>query len=105
MSENPLQERLINNFAPLGYKLFADDDFGITNEFRKDESDLRFCVRYGEGGVTLYWTSSPEYDLLNANTMKIWKESPQDIQLRTFSGSPEEFWQAVSDIIDGREPA
>lgn len=92
-----LQERAINGFQPLGYTLAADDGIGLWSEFRKPDTSLRFSIRYGEGGVTLFWTENQECSLLDN------KPSP-GVERKNFCGSPEEFWGAVKGIIEGRTP-
>lgn len=100
MSRHELQERLVNGFKPHGYELYADDNAGINSEFRKPGAALRFCVKYGEGGVLLLWTESPEHDLLDF--LRKFRKLPQDVDGKSFCGSPEEFWQSVADIVEGK---
>lgn len=98
MSKNFLQERLINGFSRFGYSLTADDDIGVRNEFTKPDDALRFGVRLGEGAVTLYWTKSPEHDLVDSKALE---RMPDGMERKIFCGGRDEFWQAVENIIQG----
>ena len=100
MSKNFLQERLINGFSRFGYSLAADDDSGIHNEFRKADAALVFTVKPGEGAVNLYWTENGEHDLVTPTLYNLTSDIPPDVQHRVFCGSPDEFWQAVENIIN-----
>ena len=99
MFEEEFRGRLDAGFNPLDYSFAGYNDYSISFEYRHPDKPLRFAVKYGEGGVVLLWTEEAEMNLL------LDRGFPQGVNGRPFSGSPEEFWQAVSDIIDGREPA
>jgi hypothetical protein len=102
MTENSLQQRLTNGFKPYGYTLTASDDFEMNNEFRKPDTSLRFVVKPGEGGIILCWTVNPDHDLLTPTLTELMRNMPSDISCQSFWKGPEEFWQAVEDVIAGQ---
>lgn len=93
MFEKVFGERLNAGFNPLGYSLTGFADRYRTFEYRHPDKPLRLAVRYGEGATTLLWTTDQESDLLNGTAL------PPDVSRKVFSGSVEEFWQAVEEII------
>jgi len=96
MDDNRLN-RLITGFTPLGFNLFANHD-GISYEFRRPETALRFVIRSAEGGVVLLWTKSNDFDLIQPSLIDIFRNIPPDVELKTFSESVD-FWQTVEDIV------
>lgn len=102
MAKHDLQERLINGFSRHGYELYADDNLGMSNEFRKPDTALRFIVKPGEGAMALFWTESTEHDMIRPTLTDIFRNLPKDVDVKTFCGSAEEFWQAVKDVIGGK---
>lgn len=94
-----LQERLIKGFSRFGYALHASDSGEVNNEFRKSETALRFVVMPAEGGVILLSTESPVHDLLNSTLRETLRDLRQEVDIQSFCGSPDEFWQAVEEII------
>lgn len=102
MAKHDLQERLINGFSRYGYELYADDNMGMNNEFRKAGATLVFTVKPGEGGIYLLWTENGAHDLRTPTPYDLITKLPPDVECRTFYKGPKEFWQAVEDIIGGR---
>lgn len=99
MFEKAFRGRLDVGFNPLGFDFAGFGDRYKTFEYRNPNKPLRFAVRYGEGATALLWTNDQETDLLNGTAF------PPDVSRKVFSGSPEEFWQAVKDVTEGKEPA
>lgn len=97
MLEKMFRGRLEAGFNPLDYHFAGFNDYTVSFEFRKPGTPLRFGVKYGEGGVRLLWTEEQSHNLLD-------RSMPPEVYTKTFSGSPEDFWRAVADIIEGKEP-
>lgn len=95
MSENDLQERLVNGFSRFGYELTKGG--GLYFEFGKKGNDLRLAVKGAEGGIMLFVTRLPEYNL--SDTRAVFKNQ-ENIDIMVFRDGPEEFWQAVKNIIN-----
>lgn len=93
MFEEMLRGRLEAGFNPLDYHFAGFNDFALTFEFRKPDNPLRFGIKYGEGGVRLSWTEDQDHNLLDRNI-------PPGVNVKIFGGSPDEFWQAVKNIIN-----